>query len=562
MHWQATRNWGRLIGWGLLFLWVGNPLASAQTSEDILRLISQDEEDTVHEDELIILDDILSKSTGLTHELLEEISALTFLADEDYDLIRNSLDSRDFTSLKTSQEISPALMFIFVTLQRNKGVPHKIHIQQIVSMTDGVRYRWKGRMDTPTQEMGALSVRNRYGVDILDQHNLYIQQRTGNRRWIAGDHQMAFGFGLISGKPFPARKGWSTVNTGTSVQNGLKGYKSSTGMNRTRGIAIEQKTHVGTFTVSYGQGGERKNENRNFTKGAWQYENSSILIGTIFASRAQSIFGSYNFENIRAGGELSLGAGPPSIIFGLNYRIRPFKYIIQYRDINSSSMGQMGNPMLEWRGTDLSETGIFQGAYIRVGKTNLMIYADMFQHHIREINGYEIGLRTETKIRYHKIIFQVKKEQKDATNDVVYAPLVVPGFPKKDGIKLEHQYDQKTWRTQVKYQFVTTGEKEIHQSHGLDFRFHIYQQDYRLELDWMGAMIDHFDSRVYFWDVNLPGEMLTRMISHSSHSQGVKILFNISNASQLGLKIRINYLELSLNSNVDISGGLFIQAAL
>ena len=78
----------------------------------------------------------------------------------------------------------------------------------------------------------------------------------------------------------------------------------------------------------------------------------------------------------------------------------------------------------------------------------------------------------------------------------------------------------------------------------------------------MGPIIDHFDSRVYFWDVNLPGEMLTRMIPHSSHSQGVKILFNISNASQLGLKIRINYLELSLNSNVDISSGLFIQAAL
>ena len=289
MHWQATRNWDRLIGWGLLFLWVGNPLASAQTSEDILRLISQDEEDTVHEDELIILDDILSKSTGLTHQLLEEILALTFLANEYYDLIRNSLDSPDFTSLKTSQKISPALMFIFVTLQRNMGVPHKIHIQQIVSMTDGVRYRWKGRMDTMTQEMGALSVRNRYGVDILDQHNLYIQQRTGNRRWIAGDHQMAFGFGLISGKPFPARKGWSTVNTGTSVQNGLKGYKSSTGMNRTRGFAIEQKTHVGTFTVSHGQGGEGKNNNRNFTRGAWKYENSSILIGTVFAPRAQSI---------------------------------------------------------------------------------------------------------------------------------------------------------------------------------------------------------------------------------------------------------------------------------
>ena len=77
----------------------------------------------------------------------------------------------------------------------------------------------------------------------------------------------------------------------------------------------------------------------------------------------------------------------------------------------------------------------------------------------------------------------------------------------------------------------------------------------------MGDMIYHFDSRVYFWDVNLPGEILTRMILHSSHSQGVKILFNISNASKLGLKIRVNYLDF-FNSNVNISGGLFIQATL
>jgi hypothetical protein len=30
----------------------------------------------------------------------------------------------------------------------------------------------------------------------------------------------------------------------------------------------------------------------------------------------------------------------------------------------------------------------------------------------------------------------------------------------------------------------------------------------------------------------------------------------------MGSKIRVNYLDFSFNSNVDISGGLFIQAAL
>ncbi len=157
MQWQITHTWGSLIGWGLLCLWVGSPLISAQTSEDILRLISQDEEDNIHEDELIILDDILYNTTGLTHRLLEEILVLTFLAEEDYDLIRTSLNSRDFTSLKTSKDISPALRFIFDTLQRNKGVPHKIYIQQIASMTDGVRYRWK-RKDGYTHTGGGRTI--------------------------------------------------------------------------------------------------------------------------------------------------------------------------------------------------------------------------------------------------------------------------------------------------------------------------------------------------------------------------------------------------------------------
>jgi hypothetical protein len=562
MQWQTTHTWDRLIGWALLFLWVSNLPLSAQTSEDILRLISQDEEDGIHEDEIILLDDILSRSTGLTHQSLEDILTLTFLEDEDYDLIRKSLETRELLLLKRPNEVSTVAKVIFRALQRNKGIPHKIRIQQIVSMTDGIRYRWKGKMKTLTQEASVLSIRNRYGLDILGDHSIYIQHKTGNSRWIVGDHQMAFGFGLVSGKPFPERKGWSTVNTGTSVQKGLKGYRSSTGMNRTRGIAVEQKTNYGTIVFSQDLAGENKNEKRNYYRGAWQYNNASTLIGTVIASKTQSIYGSFDYGNISPGGEISFGVGSPSIIFGLNFRIRPFKYIIQYRDIHDKSIGQMGNPMVEWRGSDLSEKGLFQGAYIRTGKTRLMIYADMFQHYTREINGYELGIRTETKIQKHKIVFQVKTEKKDETNDVIYAPLVMPTLRKKDGIKLEHQYDKKTWRTQVKYQFIRTGEIEIHHSHGLDLRFQIYGKYYQLELDWMGAEVDHFDSRVYFWDVNLPGEMLTRMLAHSSHSQGIKVLFDVSNESKLGVKLRFNYSALSFSSPIDIMGGLFIKVAL
>jgi hypothetical protein len=52
------------------------------------------------------------------------------------------------------------------------------------------------------------------------------------------------------------------------------------------------------------------------------------------------------------------------------------------------------------------------------------------------------------------------------------------------------------------------------------------------------------------------------MLAHSSHSQGIKVLFDVSNESKLGVKLRINYSALSFSSPIDIMGGLFIKVAL
>ncbi len=489
--------------------------------------------------------------------------ALTFLNEEDYGHIQTSLRQADFTGLIASDEISSLLRFILHSLRNNKGIPHKVFLQQHTSRTDGNRYRWRARMNTPIQEIGALSVRNRGSMDILDQHSFYIVRNTNNGHWIVGDHQMAFGFGLGSGKPFPPRKGWSTVNKGASIyKNGLKSYKSSTGISRTRGFAVEQSTTIGTISLSHGQTNSDIYRNNSTTQGAWQYGNKFMSVGTVFTHGIQSVFASYNRGQVRTGGEISFGSGTPSMVLGFHYGIRPFKYLVQYRNIYAQSMGSMGNPMVEWHGSEISERGLFQGALIRVGKSRIMIYADAFHHHLRKIDGYEFGIRSETKMNRHRIVFQIKTEKKDSENESVYAPLVSPAFTNKNGIKLEHRYDARLWRTDVKYQFVRAGEIKTDHSHGLDLRLHLFRNTYKIELDWMAARVGSYDSRLYFWDVNLPGEMLTRMMARTHHSPGAKILFNLSNGSRLGFKIRADFAHLSLRSEFGISGGIFIQAAL
>jgi len=526
-------------------------------------LVSRDEEESIHEDEFILLDDILSGTSGVNQKVLQDILTLTILSEEDYDLIQVSLRLSDFTTLTSSDKISPILREILSSLQKNKGIPHRVYIQQHTSMTDGNRYRWKGRMNTPTQEIGALSVRNRDGVDIINQNSIYVVQNTKNGRWIVGDHQMAIGFGLVSGKPFPARKGWSTVNTGTAIyNNGLSGYKSSTGLKRTRGIAVEKNTDFGLISISGGQTGQTLKRQNNFLRGTWQYKNEATHMGTVFAQGIRSVFASYELGNIRWGGELAFGSGSPSLVVGFNYKIRGFKYLVQFRDIYAESTGAMGNPMVEWKGSDMSERGIFQGAIIRAGKTRIMIYSDVFKHHIRQTKGYEFGIRSETKKGRHHVVFQIKTEKKDKTLVIIYTPIVSPSSANKDGVKIEHRYDAKNWRTNVKYQFVRAGDIQTDHSHGLDLRFHLYQKNYKIELDWMMARVGSFDSRIYFWDVNLPGEMLTRVMSRSSHSQGGKVLFNLSNGSRFGFKIRAVNKNLSFDSGANFSGGIFIQTTL
>jgi|TARA_Y100000310_G_scaffold212179_2_gene213004 hypothetical protein len=553
---------GRPIGWGLIFLWVSNTFITAQTTEDILGLIQQDEDDAIHEDEIILLDDILLRSSGLSLNILLEIRSLSFLADEDYILIQTALDQNDMKSLTKSNKISPILKTIIEVVQNNKSSLQKVFIQQHTSITGGNRYRWRGKINTPIQEISAISVRNRGVVDILGQNSIYIVHHSKKGRWIAGDHQMAFGFGLVSGKPFPSRKGWNTVNTGTSIYTGLGGYKSSTGIKRIRGIAIEQNTALGTISLSYGQTNLDVAQNKGTTKGAWQYGNKLMSVGTVLTSDIQSVFASYNREQIRTGGEISFGTGSPSLIVGFHYGIPAFKYLVQYRDIYPNSLAKMGNPMVEWKGSEISERGLFQGAFIRLENIRLMIYADVFHHHIRRVNGYEFGIRSETKLNRHRVVFQIKTEKKDKFKDVIYPPLIFPSVMQKDGVKLEYRYGADRWRTDVKYQFIRAGDLVTNDSHGLDLRFHFLRNNYRIELDWMAAQVGSFDSRIYFWDVNLPGEMMTRMIFKSSHSQGIKVLFNLKNRSRLGVKLRLNHTALSFRTDFEISGGIFIQTAL
>ena len=81
-----------------------------------------------------------------------------------------------------------------------------------------------------------------------------------------------------------------------------------------------------------------------------------------------------------------------------------------------------------------------------------------------------------------------------------------------------------------------------------------------IELDWVSAKVEDYDSRIYFWDVNLPGEMRSTMYSKDASSVGVKVVYNTKRGWYSGIRYRIKWEENS--STGRSSAGVFIRASV
>ena len=83
-----------------------------------------------------------------------------------------------------------------------------------------------------------------------------------------------------------------------------------------------------------------------------------------------------------------------------------------------------------------------------------------------------------------------------------------------------------------------------------------------IELDYVSAKVEDYDSRIYFWDVNLPGEMRSTMYSKDASSVGVKVVYNTKHGWYSGIRYRIKWEENSITGLPTSSAGVFIRASV
>ena len=79
---------------------------------------------------------------------------------------------------------------------------------------------------------------------------------------------------------------------------------------------------------------------------------------------------------------------------------------------------------------------------------------------------------------------------------------------------------------------------------------------------WVTTWIDSYNSRVYFWVINLPGEMQSRIFSTNIYSPAIKILYITKNNFQIGYRIRAAYKTRDLRDVPKIESGLVFDIYL
>ena len=82
-----------------------------------------------------------------------------------------------------------------------------------------------------------------------------------------------------------------------------------------------------------------------------------------------------------------------------------------------------------------------------------------------------------------------------------------------------------------------------------------------VELQWIITQSDDYASRLYFWDVNLPGEMRNRVFSYNSYAPAVKCMFYSNTSTRIGMRYRLIWDGFTFHPNPHQEGALMIEAS-
>lgn len=596
-----------LIGLAWVFP-LTDPFLVAQSVSDISAEFDRDEEDPVSEEDLILLQDVFLNGTGLSQLNLLLLSRVSFFSIEDASLLESYSISDKPTDILKEETISSELSDILHRLNVSKmDLVHSVHVEQMMAASDDIRYRWKGLMEFGDIHVGFLFERDPNERNMLDYASFYIEQYSQTTKWIIGDHQVLAGYGLASWRNSPPRRGFDVLSALQRNGTGLKPYKSSHEFWRTRGTGISVDSPYGSWTVSLGynqwdgtidsSGLLKVNEtgihsltqekspslNESSLTVVWETKSDAFTSGAIFSesswaggesklhrqsgsiyfSRQQNM--SHFFTELAKGHQNSYAAIAG---YGINYKL--FRYLLHGRYYSSGFEAFRSNPVSEWSSKNQGERGVFQSLKFGWPQNTVVLYGDLFSKitadnsFVSPESGFESGIRWIWNSKRIKTRLQWSRERKTIEDDPGYiTPAVISNSQRQT---LKAVYDQKInslvkFRIQVQETAAESEGKKII-GRGVSARLWCTVQYWYSELDAVYTDVDDFGSRIYFWDINLPGEMRSTMYSRNATSAGIKVAYNTKRGWYSGIRFRVIWGESNATGSPKKSVGVFIRASV
>jgi hypothetical protein len=549
----------------------------------------------------------------LGKELAKKIMKLSFIDYDDEQALNAVSDSESLLAISQNEEISEDLRqlikIIDKSVLRYKDIGD-ILVNQYMVFNDDYRYRWKFNYSANNYSAGLIAERDPNEKKLIDHLSGYLTKKYNHGELILGDYQIVTGFGLWSWRSVSTRKSFETLAGLPRIGRGIAPYRSSNEAWYLRGIGYTKETKMGNLLISGGYtlqdgkldstgslllsysglhtGATSIEQQNNITEsvvlGQWNFTKPNTNIVTSIAgvrwndkndndSRDWSGSVAFNqlFEYGNIFGEIGRGYNRTAgTITGLRLKFPNVKYLISARYYSKGYSALRSNPFTEWVGNDRNEFGLFQSISYKYNRNLFTIYGDLFK--VSDIenddlfpkSGQEAGLRWEKRKgrRYQRI--QWKWEKKSLENDGVYLLAKQSKYKIDNTLKYSGVFNltKSMWgKLQLTYSIDETSESKS-QSYGLDTQVWFEKDNITVFFDVVTTVTNGGSAWIYFWDVNLPGEMTTRVYTKDRISPAIKILYQTSSGFELGFRLRAQWEDFDFAGTPEIFGALVFEIML
>lgn len=592
---------------------IGVKPINAQQKEATIFLQNLDAEIAIPEEDVLLINEILKGQWTPGKELARQIMKLSFINFDDEQALKNVSDSESFMVIPQNDDVSDFLRQLITIIDKSELRTKEfgdILVNQYMVFNDDYRYRWKMKYNTDNFSVGLIAERDPNEKNLLDHLSGYISKKYDAGELIVGDYQIVAGYGLWSWRSVSTRKSFETLAGLPRMGRGIAPYRSSNEAWYLRGIGYNAETKYGNFLITGGytkQDGsiddagnlsisssglhtgatsiaQQNNITESVILGQWNYYKSNSQIVTSVAgvdwsdkngANNQDWSGSVAFNQLLEHGNIfgEIGRGydrTAGIIAGLRLKFPKVKYLISSRYYSKGYSALRSNPFAEWVGKDRNEFGLFQSISFKHNRNSFIIYGDLYKASDVKSNdsfpksGQEAGLRWERRRgrQYQRI--QWKWEQKSLENDGVYLLAQHPIYEIDNTLKYSGVFNisKSAWgKLQLTYSIDETSESKS-QAYGLDTQIWWEIENVSIFFDVVTTFTNGGSAWIYFWDVNLPGEMTTRVYTKDTISPAIKILYQTNAGFELGFRLRAQWKDFDFSGTPEIFGALALEILL